>query len=495
MTFQFNEDGTLRQRIDRVYQYGDYWIWAFPDLQPQMHFSLVVGTGKNASACFNMGRNSFYAFSTSTAMGFADPLLTDYLVRSAEQMSLPYIMKQFYSRREELVRGSTFEEALGNRFSTLYDRKLDLTLLIDDATSLPYAIRSKEQHKVFGASTSDIVFSNFTSVAVEGKSSISLPHRVQTVYNNAFVLEDFTVDKFELNADVAEDFFKAAPPPDADNHSPLGAPMVQDQYTRSDVHEFFEAGLWNGESVQGMNTSQVVVKPIFPNGNSPHIQALYVGYADYVQMLVEFEDGLLITDAPAHRSKVVLQWVKENMKGKKITHVVPSHHHRDHAGGVNDFLAAGAILVVPEVAKSFYQSVNNGNFKMTTYSKDRPFVKQDSNVIFQSFWHEDSSHSHDWTYATIAPRCKNGSNKRSEDFVVYNVDVVNPGPGAALRTDIVHAREFLLSAIMDGVPKTATLIGSHGYTPNGLGTQESLDNIAKLAGVAYPAEDNRRHLC
>lgn len=481
----------LRQRVDRTYQFGAYWIWAFPELNPDMGFSLVVHSGANSTACFNKGRNSFYAFGTTKALGYADPLLTNYLVHSAEQLALPYLLQQFSKRASKLVAGSTTDKLLGMKFSTIYDAELDLALLINDATSLPYAIRAKETHKIFGSSTSDIVFSNFTRVPFQGNSSIQLPHRVQTVYNQAFVLEDFTVDKYTLNPTVDADFYTAAPPADAESPVYMGpAPASQDDTVSSDIHEFYEAGLWGGVFEQRFNVSDVVAQPVFQNG-STKIQALFVGYPDYVQLLVELDNALIITDAPAHRSNIVIEWIAQNMKGKKVTHVVPSHHHRDHAGGVNDYLAAGATLVIPEVAKHFYENVNGGHFKVATYGKDKPFVLEDKQTRFESFWHEDSSHARDWTYTTAYTKCRGDKN----DFVVYNVDVVNPGPGAALRTDIAHAREFLLSAIADGVPKKATLVGSHGSTGYGLGTQESLEYVADLAGMVYPDVKGRQHQC
>jgi glyoxylase-like metal-dependent hydrolase (beta-lactamase superfamily II) len=71
-----------------------------------------------------------------------------------------------------------------------------------------------------------------------------------------------------------------------------------------------------------------------------------------VQLEVELEDGVLVTDAPAHRSKAILEWVAETI-GKPVKYIAPSHHHHDHAYGVGYFLAAGATLVVPEAFCQF----------------------------------------------------------------------------------------------------------------------------------------------
>ena len=56
MTFDLSSD-SLRSRIDRAYQYDDYWLWAFPDLQPSINYSLIVQDGSDGFACFIDGQN------------------------------------------------------------------------------------------------------------------------------------------------------------------------------------------------------------------------------------------------------------------------------------------------------------------------------------------------------------------------------------------------------------------------------------------------------
>jgi hypothetical protein len=60
MTFDLSSS-TLRSRIDRSYMYDDYWLWAFPQLDPRMNYSLIVEEGSDGYACFTDGQNSFFA--------------------------------------------------------------------------------------------------------------------------------------------------------------------------------------------------------------------------------------------------------------------------------------------------------------------------------------------------------------------------------------------------------------------------------------------------
>ncbi len=205
---------------------------------------------------------------------------------------------------------------------------------------------------------------------------------------------------------------------------------------------------------------------------------IYIGYPDYVQVMVEFENGLFITDAALHRSKIILEWVEANKGGKKTTHVVPSHHHRDHVGSVADYLAAGATLGIPEVAKDLYNFTGTVS-SMATYSEDSPFVMKDKTVEFRSFWKKGNPHAEDWSFG-VATRVDSSN---SGDAVVFVADVINPG--ADYRWDSGVAREFLVQAATLAYLRLRSW-SAHGSSRDGISTSETLAKIAGVAGFPYP---------
>jgi hypothetical protein len=373
-------------------------------------------------------------------------------------------------------------------YSSINDNTLGLSMLIDMNTNLPYGVRSPEDHVVFGKSTSDLVLSAWAKVS-SGNSTMLFPHRFQTVYNSEAVLEDFVITSVVTNADLPSDYFEPqiAPHPSggqSQTSTKPSRPARNPEYSRSEVHEFFEAALWGGPFGEIFDASNVTIG--HPIEGLDEIRTIYVGYADYVQLLVEFEDGLLITDAPPHRSKIILDWVDSHMQGKKITHVVPSHHHRDHAGGVVDYVAAGATLVIPDIAVGLYNSTG-GIPQMETYNENSPFVKRDSKIQFRSFWKDENPHARDWTFGVASA----ADPKRGDEFVVYNADVVNPGTDAR-RWDTGSALRFFTSAVEVGLPPETTLVGAHGSSHGGTSTSEVLARLAGIAGFPYPqlnAED------
>ena len=320
------------------------------------------------------------------------------------------------------------------------------------------------------------------AIGTDETSSFLLPHRLQTIYNQDSVLEDFVVDSISVNPVFSDDFFDGHLAASDGSFPPLtqqqSAPSRSPEYARSEVHELFEAGLWSGPFGEAFGVSDVVVQHPIPG--SEQIMTLFIGYPDYVQVLVEFESGILITDAPPHRSKIVLEWVDLHMHGKRITHVVPSHHHRDHAGGVNDYVSAGATLVVPEIAKDLYNLTGKIS-KLETYTDGQPFVLKDSKVEFRSFWKDENPHARDWTYG-VATKAEPTDTDR---FVIFSADVINPGTDAR-KWDIGAARQFIVNLIEAGVPRSALLVGSHGSSHNHTSTSQSLESIARIAGIDYP---------
>lgn len=478
LSFSITDKGIVA-RIDRSYIYDDYWIWGFPDLSPAIDWSLVIHDTSDAFACFNKGQNSFFT-DPSVPLGYADGYLTDYLIRQARQLALPWLLSNLAQDIDSVEQNEVLDPMTGQEYTALSHKEIDLALIVNTTSGLPYAIRSTEDHIIYGASTSDLVLSAWSDVKV-GTNTVLLPHRLQTVYNSESVLEDFVLDSISINTEFPAAFFEADPPSkDAFGQpSKPSKPAQSSEYPMSEVHESFESGLWSGPFGEIFDTSDVVVTHPFPD--QKQIMVVYVGYPDYVQMLVEFEDGLLITDAPPHRSEIIVDWVKNNMNGKRITHVVPSHHHRDHAGGVNDYIDAGATLVVPEIAAELY-NLTGKVASMITYTEERPFVWKDSNVEFRSYWKEGNPHARDWSFGVAA----SVDPSHDEDFAIFCADVIIPGTDAR-NWDTGVATTFIKDLIDAGVPQSAHLVGAHGTTQDGKSTSDSLLNVSKIAGIDYPA--------
>ena len=73
-------------------------------------------------------------------------------------------------------------------------------------------------------------------------------------------------------------------------------------------------------------------------------------------LVVEQENGVIAVDPGLEdlKSDLMIAWMNERFPGKPISHVILTHHHVDHVGGVRPFVAAGAAVVAHEAAREYY---------------------------------------------------------------------------------------------------------------------------------------------
>ena len=75
--------------------------------------------------------------------------------------------------------------------------------------------------------------------------------------------------------------------------------------------------------------------------------------------LVEFSDHLMLIDAPQSdaRALAVIAKARELRPGKPLTHVVNSHHHFDHSGGIRAAVAEGLTVITHQGNAPFIEEI------------------------------------------------------------------------------------------------------------------------------------------
>jgi glyoxylase-like metal-dependent hydrolase (beta-lactamase superfamily II) len=116
-------------------------------------------------------------------------------------------------------------------------------------------------------------------------------------------------------------------------------------------HQWHEAFAAFGVPLDGQQT-QVVASEIATGvwhltGGSHH------------SLVIEQSDGLVVVEAPLYeaRAQAILDWTDATFPGKTVTHVILTHHHRDHVGAIRTFIARGATVVVGEASAAFFAEV------------------------------------------------------------------------------------------------------------------------------------------
>jgi glyoxylase-like metal-dependent hydrolase (beta-lactamase superfamily II) len=76
-------------------------------------------------------------------------------------------------------------------------------------------------------------------------------------------------------------------------------------------------------------------------------------------MVVRRASGIVVVEGALHdlRAEAVIRFIRQRFPGERITHVITTHHHSDHSGGMRPYVALGARAVVHRAAVPFFRKV------------------------------------------------------------------------------------------------------------------------------------------
>lgn len=201
-------------------------------------------------------------------------------------------------------------------------------------------------------------------------------------------------------------------------------------------------------------------------------------------LAVKQEGGVIIVEAPLYpeRSAEILKWVETQFgAGTEVTHVISSHHHFDHSGGLREFVAAGAQVVLQENSREFFAEIFRApstvspdglheapkapSFATVADGGSRAFNDTAAtNPVDVVAYHSTSSHSNDMLIVEVQ------AGGESFLFVsdIYSPDQA-PNPPLAI--------ELYRSITEEHDIQVDTMVGGHG----GVGPFSELEAIANPA--------------
>ena len=76
-------------------------------------------------------------------------------------------------------------------------------------------------------------------------------------------------------------------------------------------------------------------------------------------LVVRRTSGVVVVEGALHdlRAEAVIGFVRRRFPGARITHVITTHHHSDHSGGMRPYVALGARAVLHQAAVPFFRRV------------------------------------------------------------------------------------------------------------------------------------------
>ena len=190
---------------------------------------------------------------------------------------------------------------------------LAFTLAIDAATKLPSYLTSRLNHPNLRDVSQRTSFADYEDV-----NGLMLPTSV-IVSTDDYQIIDLRMTAQSVDGDVGD----LAAPAAATSATPVSGPPPAN-VTAEEVAD----GVW------------------FLAGQSHH------------SVLVELSDHLMLIEAPNEvRTLAVIAKARELVPDKPLTHLVNTHHHFDHSGGIRAAVSEGLVIITHAANASFYQEL------------------------------------------------------------------------------------------------------------------------------------------
>lgn len=240
---------------------------------------------------------------------------------------VPHLLLHYVSQRPETLRWLGDVEIDGQKFRAISfatETGAQWGLYFDARTNLLARTEQIDSHAQLGDITFGNIFYDYQTIG-----TVKIPRR-RTAFINQFVTSE------NEYAEVKLDF--------ADSEKLLEVP----------------AGFVEAAPPQTTVNAEVMRKV----GDGVYLIER-IGQA-YRVMFVEFDDYVMVLEAPtdANVSKAIIKLVKQTVPNKPIKYVSFSHFHFDHTGGLREYIAEGATIVVPPGNKGFVEQIAKSKFTL-----------------------------------------------------------------------------------------------------------------------------------
>lgn len=168
-------------------------------------------------------------------------------------------------------------------------------------------------------------------------SGLAFPYQVELSWEGEVIHRE-TRQRVELNPQLDPDTFVL---PETHPFDPAAAErgLINEQW----IHRATAMG-----APISLDAGELVLVRISPD-------VVSIGGGIHHSLAIALDSGVVVVDPPQNedRSRAVIEAVTSRWPDKPITHLILSHHHHDHSGGIRAYAAIGAELIVAEGDRNF----------------------------------------------------------------------------------------------------------------------------------------------
>ncbi len=221
------------------------------------------------------------------------------------------------------------------------DEVLPVELFVDAASGRLSKLRTLQNDHIWGDVLTEVTYGDWS--APEG-SGLIFPHRVELAIagntlrtatrTNVVINPDFPADAFALPDEPRTEVDEAA--------AQRGG--VSSQYVTR----------WNAIGLPFGDQDQTFVAASAVAGDQ---EVQYLTGGSHHSLAIKLGEGIVVVEPPLNeaRSRAVLNKLDELWPGVPVSHLILTHHHFDHMGGIRTYAAVGATIVTSALNSSYVE--------------------------------------------------------------------------------------------------------------------------------------------
>jgi len=331
----------------------------------------------------------------------------------------------------------------------------EIRLFVDSETNLISKLETTENNPLVRDTPIEIHFSNWIE---PDQGELLFPQNIE-LFSGGLSVQDESRVSVIINSEFTDSTFDLPNTTDEQQVDELALSFGEQSHQV--VNAFFNMGFAYTE-LPAISVSEIV----------PGVQLLSGGMAN--SLAIGYQGNVVVLEAPAspaHGDNLITE-IQSLFPGREITHVIQSHHHEDHAGGVRSLVASGATAVVGNGVGEFWNNVisapstirpdslstTSSAAEIEEIALNGTFELDDGSVKITAYHVPNNAHADDMVITLL---------EVAGERFIFEADLYNAGFGFTVVTsgpsaffDNMRALGIIDANCASGIP--LTIIPAHG---------------------------------